>query len=276
MMRGLIAGACGAAIAVAASITPYRADATVIAGPATYRERATCGGTGTILGADIFAPETVANNGIGCYAEAATGSAGAAAGDPGFPGLGAPWARSILETNESTGGTVSASASYEFGVGVLPGGDAGVMVPVFINAFLLVEFSGTGVGISDLTANINVAGLNFTRTACVTDPITFEKTCTEWAVELSLPIDMFADGPTDFVTLQTFAQGSAPSMRAIVDPLIVIDPNFPDRDRYEIVLSPGIEVPQPPPPPGVPEPGSLTLFGFGLAGLAVMWRRRKH
>ena len=56
---------------------------------------------------------------------------------------------------------------------------------------------------------------------------------------------------------------------ASVDPVIFIDPAFPDASRYSILVSPGVGNESPSNP--VPEPSGLALVALGAL---VVWRFR--
>jgi hypothetical protein len=60
--------------------------------------------------------------------------------------------------------------------------------------------------------------------------------------------------------------------RAFMDPLIYVDPSFPDADLYTIVTSDGIG--NSPIATSVPESSSLLLLGTALAGLGICVARK--
>jgi hypothetical protein len=57
-----------------------------------------------------------------------------------------------------------------------------------------------------------------------------------------------------------------------MDPLIYVDPSFPDADLYTIVTSDGIG--NSPIATSVPESSSLLLLGTALAGLGICVARK--
>ena len=74
------------------------------------------------------------------------------------------------------------------------------------------------------------------------------------------------------VNVSTFGAGVA---SGYLDPVIFVDPNFPNADLYSIVLSPGVANALPSVGSSVPEPGTFWLLGSSV-GLALLprWRRR--
>lgn len=90
-------------------------------------------------------------------------------------------------------------------------------------------------------------------------------------LDLSLPVGRELLVKKTAVTSTGRGEGSADA-QAVVDPIFYID-DLRYKDFYQIVYSPGIQ------PNGldtkIPEPMTVSLFGFGLAGAICLRRRRK-
>jgi hypothetical protein len=64
--------------------------------------------------------------------------------------------------------------------------------------------------------------------------------------------------------------GNGGSASALADPLIEVDPSFPNASLYSITLSDGTTNGLPSSSSAVPEPASFALIGLGLAGFGVL------
>lgn len=197
---------------------------------------------------------------------------------------------SITVSSSATGsGTaaISGSLSYQFLIEDLSGvfdPASPIFVPTIVTYKGSASASSANPGNSGASSYFNIAGTNFAEsykvvtgaspsathtlaTCCgaVTDP-TFSGTSfdeqktysimanTYYRIDISASASVYSDGMAT----------------AYIDPYIEIDPNFVDKGKYHIVLSPGIDNIV----STVPLPASLPMLGAGLLGLIGMALRK--
>jgi len=156
------------------------------------------------------------------------------------------------------GATSTVQTRYQFAVEPLAPGLPQI-VPVNLSASGLVSVDTNSSFISHTFARIDHPGGqwqadNYDAYGSYTGVFSFDKSQT-----LNLPVNT---AQTISIYVLTHAQppGTYYNTRAFLDPLIEIDPAFPDRDQFRIVYSEGI-LP-------VPVPSSVWLLTSGLLSLA--------
>ena len=193
---------------------------------------------------------------------------------------------SITVSSSATGsGTaaISGSLSYQFLIEDLSGvfdPASPLFVPTIVTYKGSASASSSNPGNSGASSYFNIAGTNFAEsykvvtgaspsathtlaTCCgaITDP-TFSGTSFNEKKTYSVIANTFYHIDISATATDTF-DGLA---TAYIDPFIQIDPNFADKDKYHIVLSPGIDNLV----STVPLPASLQMFGAGLLGLGLV------
>ena len=156
------------------------------------------------------------------------------------------------------GATSSVQTRYQFAVEPLAPG-LPQFVPVILSASGLVSVDTNSTSISHTFARIDHPGGqwqadNYDAYGSYTGVFSFDKSQT-----LNLPVNT---AQTISIYVNTHAQppGSYYNTRAFLDPLVEIDPAFPNGDQFRIVYSEGI-LP-------VPLPSSVWLLTSGLLSLA--------
>jgi len=176
------------------------------------------------------------------------------------------------DTAQASGGfTIQSSAlaqfSYYFEV---IGGAEGAEVPLIITANLQTSATANSLGeaildVSSLDGGGIVSQAACTHVAVCHSPADFSGNITTVAVEGQLnALELETEAGVDFSL-------SAESAFASADPMIEVDPSFPDASEYSIVLSPGVANSV----SSVPEPSTGWLFAAGFLAMAFGRVRRR-
>ena len=211
-----------------------------------FTERVTATGE-TQRGIDDNQPEDITINRPGFFGKAQTSGTGAA-----LPGASGPYAESLLDMNSGEGGLSSATISYYFGVVVAdqPPPPGVTVVPLIIDAVLSTEITVRGQGnISDNLAEISVFNGETTERDSI-NIIDLADRNVRREARFRIPMAL---GPEGNIFLRTIiTAGGALRIRTVADPYIYIDPAFPEKGYFKIVVGSGVE--NLPPEPSVLQP----------------------
>ena len=180
---------------------------------------------------------------------------------------------SVDATATSASGS-SAGASTELVYTVDLVGPAGVYVPVHVTASGFVE--GLALGATPgMSAAASIA-INFNNPTSyqLLGGVTLDRTGARMSFVIDEIVMLYAGRSIDVVMDASAGAngiyGDPSFAHAFVDPTFTIDPAYASLYRLEGI--PGAVAVDPPPPSGVPEPGTVALFFTGL-GLATLRRR---
>jgi len=183
-----------------------------------------------------------------------------------FPSVVASTSSPPIDANGTHGSGAQASVVYSFEV---IGGNPGDIVPILIlaNLFTIGTDPVHGIGFAELIVHTGAAG---DALIAVCSNATCGATGSGFSGTLSTRARTGQLGDTLLLDAAVSAGGiSAEAGFASVDPVIFIDPSFPDASRYSILVSPGVgnELPGVP----APEPSGLALVALGAL---MAWRFR--
>lgn len=200
-----------------------------------------------------------------------------------------PFPSITVSSSASGSGTaaISGSLSYRFLIEDLSGvfdPASPIFVPTIVTYKGSASASSSNPSNSGASSYFNIAGTNFAEsykvvTGAYPSATHTLATCCGAIADPTISGTSFDEQKTYSIMANTYyhidisASASVYSdgtATAYIDPYIEIDPNFLDKDKYHIVLSPGIDNIV----STVPLPASLPMLGAGLLGLIGIARRK--
>ena len=175
------------------------------------------------------------------------------------------------------GGLPFTSGTAQFGYLITLDGPVGVNVPIIVNGATATATSNPPTDLNNASYHIN-QGTNNIGPIVINQFFGGASLCASISTQ---GLDCASTGP--FTLTASLMSGplyyvhasatvvTGPNSSASIDPLITIDPAFPQADQFTLVSSPGVFTTA----TAVPEPTSALLVAAGLLAIIGPVRRRK-